>query len=251
MNAVASLGTTNGRAATYLLKCWIGACALMFLVACGGGGGDSASAVPPNNPATSSTVLAIAPIPQQTEVWCWAATAEMVFRHYGLPNLNPAANYQCGVVAAYYGGQCAVNCFACVAPIGSMSQMQALINNYGLVANQYFPSRVLTSSLLFNALTSSQLVQEIDANRPVIAGISPAGYAYPNFSQHAVLIVGYDNSSPTFRVIVNDPFPYLAFPAPSPYVLAGGVLVRPGQYSVPYSAFVGLMNWANTIYNVR
>ena len=220
--------------------------ALVFLAACGGGGDESPT--PP--PASGARTLSIAPIAQQTEVWCWAASAEMVFRHNGLPALN--GNYQCGIVAAYFGGQCAVDCGLCMQPIGPMSQMHVLINNYGAVAAQYAPSRNLSSTLVFSPLSINRVAAEINGNRPVVAGISPGGYAYPNLSMHVVLVVGYDVSGASPRLIVNDPFPYAAFPLqPNPYLQVGGFQTRPGQYSVNYSAFVSPMNWANTIYSIQ
>ena len=174
----------------------------------------------------------------------------MVFRHNNLPAVNQ--NYQCGIVAAYFGGQCAINCGLCVQPIGPMSQAQVLINNYGGVAAQYGPSRNLSSTLVFGPLSINQLASEIDSNRPVIAGISPGGYSYPNFSMHIVLVVGYDVTGPSPRVVVNDPFPYNAFPQQSnPYLRVGGFQIQSGQYSISYDSFVSPMNWANTIYRIQ
>lgn len=227
--------------------------------ACGGEDAPNQYAAPPATTAPISSaarVLNIAPIAQQTEVWCWAASAEMVFRYYGLPNLNPAGNFQCGIVAAYAGPQsaCWSNCFACLSGIGPVSQIQVLINNYGPVANIYLPSpsRVLTSRLLFNYLSFDNLAQQINSGQPIIAGVSPSGYAYPNISEHVVVIVGYRNDASGQRVIVNDPFPYQAFPTQqNPYFKANGSLLQLGQYSVPYSTFISQMKWANTVDQIR
>ena len=151
--------------------------ATCLLLSCGGGGSEP-QAAPPYEPAQGTRSLSITPVAQQTEVWCWAASAEMVFRHYDLPNLNPAGNYQCGIVAAYYGpaSSCWFNCATCISAIGSMSQMQLLINGYGNVARQFTTSRVLSSRLLFSALSFSDTAREIDAGRPILAGISPGGF---------------------------------------------------------------------------
>lgn len=224
---------------------------LASLIGSGGGGDDPPD--PPYEPRQGTYTLSIAPIAQQTEVWCWAAAAEMVFRHYGLPALN--TNYQCGIVAAYFGPNsfCWQNCFACVSAIGPMSQMHVLVNGYGPFVNQFTPSRVLSSSLVFSPLSFSDTAREIDSARPVLAGISPTGYAYPNISQHIVTIVGYQNTSGgTQVIIINDPFPYDLFPTnPNPYTLAGASRTRPGQYAVPYAAAVSRLQWANTIYQIR
>ena len=198
--------------------------------------------------------LNIVPIAQQTEVWCWAATAEMVFRYYGLPNLNGAGNYQCGIVAAYFQGQCLFNCGLCVVPIGGMTELQKLVLGYGAVARQVgVPSRDLQSSLVFRALQATEVKTEIDAGRPVIAGISAGGFPFPNFSQHVVLVTGYDATATPFQLIVNDPFPY-DLPAyvlhGNPYLQVGAVRVAPGRYRISYSSFVGPMAWGNSIYQI-
>lgn len=223
---------------------------LASLIGSGGGGDDPE---PPYNPRQGTYTLNISPIAQQTEVWCWAAAAEMVFRHYGLPALN--TNYQCGIVAAYFGpnSTCWFNCFSCVSAIGSMSQMHVLVNGYGAFANQFTPSRTLASSLVFSSISFGETAREIDNGRPVLAGISPDGYAYPNISQHVVVIVGYQNTNGGAQaVIVNDPFPYDLFPAtPNPYTLAGATRTRPGQYMVPYAAAISRLKWANTIFQIR
>jgi hypothetical protein len=223
------------------------------LFACGGG--SDPSPVPPSTTSLPvASALQIQPVAQQTMVWCWAASAQMVFQYYGLPNLNPGGNYQCGIVAAYFGQffpACLANCLACVHGIPSMDQEQLLLNGYGQLANQVGVfSRVLTSTLLFSALTMDQLATEIAAGRPVLAGISPSGVSYPDFSQHAVVIVGYDTSGVP-RLIVNDPFPYQAAGQPDPYLFFGGVQLKPGQYSIPYTSFVHSLQWGNTLYGIR
>ena len=230
------------------------ALALCTLCACGAGQNGNDSVSGPYQPAQTTRTLSVAPIAQQTEVWCWAASAEMIFRYYNLPNLNPVGNYQCGIVAAYYGSNstCSINCFTCVSAIGPMSNAKLLIDGYGVVAQQFTNSRVLSSILIFSALTFNDTAREIDASRPIIAGISPQGYSYPNISQHIVAIVGYQNSNGTQLVVVNDPFPYDLFPSsPNPYTLAGATRTRPGQYSISYSALVSRLQWGNTIYQIQ
>jgi hypothetical protein len=230
---------------------------LLGLVGCGGQEEktDFGVKVTPaiETPVTGQRLLSIVPMAQQTPVWCWAASAEMVLRYYGLPLLNPSGNYQCGIVAAYYGpnSSCYSNCFTCISPIGAMSNLQLLINNYGVVANQFFPSRVLSSRLVFSALTFSQLAAEINSNRPVVAGISPQNYSYPNFSQHFVVIIGFDTAGGVSSLIVNDPFPYAAAMTPDPYIQAGARQLQAGRYSIPYTTFLNQMNWGNTIDRIQ
>ncbi|MGI9478490.1 MAG: papain-like cysteine protease family protein [Hyphomicrobiaceae bacterium] len=40
---------------------------------------------------------------QQTSVWCWAATAQMVLEYFDFPDIDPVGNYQCGMVASTAG----------------------------------------------------------------------------------------------------------------------------------------------------
>ena len=87
-----------------------------------------------------SEQLRIRPVYQQTIVWCWAAVSEMVLRYYGVPNLNPAGNCQCGVVGSL-GGVCSANCGACVTAIGSTYQMAGVLRNYQQLAKQYSRQR--------------------------------------------------------------------------------------------------------------
>lgn len=208
----------------------------------------------------SSATLNLTPIAQQTEVWCWAAAAEMVFRYYGLPNVNSASNYQCGVVAAYAyilagtAHQCFYNCSLCIEPISTLTELKRVVDLYGQVALQAgFQSRVLKSRAFFGPLTLPQLARELDEGRPIIAGISFNGLRLPNISQHAVVIVGYDARGPEPILFVNDPFPYTLIvpPAQNPYLIVGGTLVAPGRYAISLSGFTNNLVWANTIYDIR
>src|SRR5208337_1656558 len=91
-----------------------------------------------------------------------------------------------------------------------------------------------------SALSSPQIVNEIDNGRPIIAGISPGiQFLPPGISEHAVLIVGYANGGAT--LVVNDPFPYQAAQMTPSYLQFGGRQVAPGQFQVPYSAMVGVI----------
>lgn len=223
-----------------------------LMVACGGGGNDGTQ---PSQPIiTGSRTLAIPPIYQQSEVWCWAASAEMIFRAYGLPNLNPAGNFQCGIVGAYYGPNhpCYSNCNLCQSGIGTMSQMKVLIDQYGLFSNNFTRSPVLSSRISLSALTFNNTASEINSGRPILAGISPNGYSYPNISEHVVVIVGYVINNQGQTLVVNDPFPYEAFPLlRNPYTSNGGILMQLGRYSISYSAFVSQMRWGNTLDQIR
>lgn len=190
-------------------------------------------------------VLSIAPRQQQTPVWCWAAAIEMVFRYHGAPNLNPAGNMQCAIVATR-GPACAQNCFNCVVSAGTLHNTVASMNVYRRMsaqANRRFPNVYfsITGLQSFGAIADA-----IDAREPMIAGISPnaGGRIYPaGMAEHAVVLVGYDDVRRT--VIVNDPYPYP--PAFNPYARARAAQLGPGRYEVSYQAFVQILGYRDTI----
>ncbi len=232
-------------------------CISINLLACGSETKTSAENGQQPSSAASAATLPITPTFQQTPVWCWAAAAEMVFRYYQLPNLNQFGNYQCGIVASWFlGTQCSSDCRLCSQPIGVMSNEYSLITQYGVLANNLgVPSRVLSASLIFRALTAQEIKVEIDGRRPIVAGINPGGgFALPNASQHIAVIAGYDFSSETPAVIVNDPFPFSIFPYiqfPHPYLTSGGVQLQQGQYRIPLNSLYTALSWNNSIVGIQ
>jgi hypothetical protein len=196
---------------------------------------------------TLAAILPIQPIAQQTPEWCFAASATMIFQHFGYPNLNQAGNFQCGVVAAQ-GGPCMINCFACPTAGGTMQRVGMIMQSYAMIAQQttgYFNSSVHMQ--MFGILSPAQIAGQIDNGAPIMAGISPGQIPYPpglGVSQHAVVIVGYETNGTAFNVVINDPYPY---PGVAPYVQAGGMQLQPGQYAVPYPIFVGVFHYGNSL----
>jgi len=192
--------------------------------------------------------LDIDPIAQQTPEWCWAAAAEMVLSHYGFPNLNPGGNFQCGVVGAQ-GGPCAMNCGFCLGAGGTTQRIAVVIATYARVAAAVtgFESDGFHPKAR-GIMSPGQIIAAIDDDAPVLAGITPSGVPYPpgsGFSQHAVVIVGYEGDESALDVIINDPYPYP--PSMIPYVHAGAQMLQPGQYRVPYPMFVGVFHYGNSI----
>jgi hypothetical protein len=193
--------------------------------------------------------LAIAPVIQQTPEWCWAAAAEMVLRHFRFPDLNPAGNYQCAIVGAQ-GGACARDCSLCLSGGGTTQRIAGVIRQYAEL------TRALTGFVVpgfdprtAGILSPRQIAAAIDRGAPLLAGVSPqAPPTAPGLglSRHAVVIEGYLAHGDSFAVIVNDPFPYSAsFVAP--YLGVGGAALQPGQFVVPYAAFVHRLRYENTI----
>jgi len=198
-------------------------------------------------PASWAKTLGISPVYQQTPVWCWAAVGEMVFRHYGVPTVNPAGNFQCGIVALLHP-VCNVNCMNCPVPAGSLQTMDDMLTRYPDVAGQVRGRDVsISTSVADEALSLDDVIAEIDAGRPIVAGISPSGYRTLGLSEHVALIIGYDDGA----LIVNDPFPFqLAF-AGDPYLAAGGQRVARGRYVIDYEAFVERLQWGESIYAIE
>ena len=195
--------------------------------------------------------LNIRPITQQTIVWCWAAVSEMVLKYYRFPNLNPAGNYQCGIVGSTTPF-CSSDCSKCITPIGSAFALSAVIANY----------QILTDTIImhhegrrFNVkvdgrLSPNEIADEIMNGKPIIVGISPSGmgsYYPPGMSEHVALIIGYERTPSAVKVLVNDPMPYALLHF-DPYIHAGGVRSsRPAQYWIDYRAFVNHLSYKDSI----
>jgi len=197
---------------------------------------------------TRAETIDIDPVIQQASVWCWAATAEMVLKHFGFPSVNPVGNYQCGVVGSL-GGVCNINCAACVGRGGPTTNLVPILNNYANIAD---PAQDFTPRHR-GRLTKSQIITSIDDDSPVIAGISPSyqGVDFPDglgMSEHVVVIVGYeDQEDGDLQLIVNDPFPYRYTGQPDPYLRNGAELIVDGQYRISYTSFVNSLRYRNSV----
>jgi hypothetical protein len=219
--------------------------------------GCDIQSVEPPPPAAS---LGISPVTQQTEIWCWAATVEMVLRHYDVPNINEGEDFQCGIVAVYalirYGSghPCTADCRECLDAIDGMPEVEHLVEEYGRVARDAgLSSPVLEATSVPRRLTLAELMGEIGAGRPVIAAVSSSGSSFPGANDHVVVLTGYDATGDGAVITVNDPYPYdrFASPAQNPYVLAGGRATRTGQYEIALQAFVDRFGWAGSLYRVE
>jgi len=70
-----------------------------------------------------------------------------------------------------------------------MTEIQKIVNQYGVVANNLGrQSKILNSLLVFRALSLQEITNDVKGNSPIIAGISPGGFALPNASQHVTVI---------------------------------------------------------------
>lgn len=215
--------------------------------------------VNPNCGIINPTTILIPPVQQETEVWCWLAVGEMIFKYYGLPTVNPVGEYQCGIVGAIGYSMngacdaCNVNCGNCIRPAGSPIMISYMLTNYPKIAcrNLFINNKTLNNSYIANYLSTSFLINELNQNRPVIAGISPGSlFVLPGNAQHVALITGYYYDSNNNLILkVNDPYPYWT-QGVDPYLSNGAVANGDLSYQIPFTNFVGGLKWNISWYNI-
>lgn len=197
----------------------------------------------------NAKTLSVPAVDQKLSSWCWLAAAEMVFRYYRVPAIHSV--YQCGLAASFFGGPCAVDCRYCNVGSGPVETIGTVITNYPGFARRYTGRNGpdLAADVSHEALSAEDLINEIDADRPVIAGISPhSRFLPPGLSEHAIVIIGYEGSDEQdLQVLVNDPFPYSSAGIPNPYTSNGGRQVGALRFRISYRALVERLAWRNTI----
>jgi hypothetical protein len=186
----------------------------------------------------------------------------MVFKNHDIPNGIPARlrtpnsdeDFQVAIVAKTDPGLSACaqyNLQACQHGAG-----QRATKRIGAVLYDY-PKAVgatpLVARTVYRRLGFETVKAEIEAGRPVIAGVNTSGFVHGPEAEHAVLIVGYnDDSSSAPEVIVNDPFDYAFYGAPNPWRHVHGTSTgRTGQYSAPFAQWTQFMPWVDAIYEIR
>lgn len=154
-----------------------------------------------------SMTLAVPAIPQQTQVWCWAAVSEMLLRYANAPRM------QCEIVGTWVRTNCCDAQIAqayCLHGAPSLQVIQQTLLGFGNIRTQ------LTGPMSFE-----QIKQTIASGRPIIA-------AYSNsFSGHVVVIHGYDERG---NIHIIDPY--------------YGQFVVPHGATFQYN---GQMIWSNSI----
>lgn len=81
-----------------------------------------------------SSEISILPVVQQNQFWCWAAVSEMILEHFDYGSINPAGNFQCGIVAML-GSRCDINCFLCNVGIVNLHNLTIVLLNYQYYAD--------------------------------------------------------------------------------------------------------------------
>ncbi len=121
--------------------------------------------------ATVKWLSTVVPVKQAKSNWCWAASSEMVIKHYG-----GTAN-QWAVVNYIYPNQNYPNYAA------SMSQTDQAIDHF-----QSHNGNISSSSLSFTAVK-----YQTNNNSPIVAG-----WLWYTGGGHMVVIRGYDDASPQY-----------------------------------------------------
>src|SRR5688500_5375746 len=198
--------------------------------------------------------LPISPVMQRTPVWCWVAVGEMVFEHFGVPNVNPVGEYQCGIIGALAGPMhpCWGACGRCIVPAGTPQNITNMLLQYPRIAGHLTRQSIagVRSRRVARALAVDEIKEELDNDRPIIAGVNPAGVSGP-FAQHVVLIIGYEEDEDSLILTVNDPYPY-AFVGNrfDPFLRASGEGGN-GQYRIAYDNFRRGLRWSESFYQLR
>lgn len=183
--------------------------------------------------------LDIFPVEQQTKVWCWLATGEMILKHFGLPNRNPYGNYQCGIIGSiFYNSVCNQNCFntSCIRGSGSNLNTVRMLKDYS-----WLSARKVFNCKEAYELTFSDIKRNIDQEKPILCGISPSRRRYYDGAEHVVVLVGYDVINSVPKVIINDPFPYPNYD--NPYLKLGATVLQSNQYLIDLDSFTINMFW--------
>lgn len=191
-----------------------------------------------------SKLLNINPVMQQTEVWCWLATGEMILKHYDIPNLNEVGNYQCGIIGSIFpGSNCSYDCFQCVRGSGSNAMTVKMFKDYAWIAG-----RKIFDCQEGKELDFKTIKQNIQADKPILCGISPNRRIYSYGAEHVVVLVGYKIINNVPYIIINDPYPY---PRPENlYLNAGGTSLKNYQYLIPLQKFTNNIFWHWSLHNI-
>jgi hypothetical protein len=137
-------------------------------------------------------VIHVLPVPligQHTNVWCWAASGQMVMKYFGqdVP--------QCGQATYQFGQAANVDCCHSPTPAACVHGGQVEIGHYGFTYNQLGNTASLTATQVENQIKTRK--------RPWI--MNPHG---PGKFGHVTVAVGYVTLNKAVVLIaVNDPWP--------------------------------------------
>jgi hypothetical protein len=158
---------------------------------------SNTSSVPGNiSEQDSGVMLNIPLILQNTPVWCWVASAEMVIRYKNYGN----SLQQCQMLEIGFqtpSGYCCSNPNNCMTT-GTAQQIQYLVYNFGGRA-----------SSLSGPLSEKSVLTTLKSNNPVIAFIKLSPFSN---SGHVVVIRGIRFSQDVQQAVltINDPLSYIS-----------------------------------------
>lgn len=145
--------------------------------------------------------LQIQNLPQETQLWCWAAVAQQIILRRNGPTRTPP---QCGLVAAAFNlspGYCCQSPTPCMTT-GSLQQIQGLI--------AYFGGRWSSISPPASPMT---IYQTLASGRAIIMAVQSSPY-----SGHVVVLRGMAWVPTPIGVqpvlYINDPMAYFTQPVP-------------------------------------
>ncbi|MEO5645437.1 MAG: papain-like cysteine protease family protein [Bacteroidia bacterium] len=197
--------------------------------------------------ANTQSQLSISPVEQQTQVWCWLATGEMIFRYFNLPNLNPGNNYQCGIIGSIFPNTpCGSDCFnsVCIRGSGSNANTVKMLKDYAWISSGKVFSCTESYELGFDIIKSN-----IDQRKPILCGVSPNRRQYYYGAEHVILLIGYQVRMNIPYVIINDPFPYSS--NDNPYLKAGASELQQNQYLIRLETFTKTIFWHWSLSDIR
>jgi hypothetical protein len=214
-------------------------------------------------------VLDIPPLFQRNSMWCWLTVGEMIFKYHKVPAYDPWKSaglkappladtdklYQWGVLSVVHPA-CWLFPDVCAAVGGgSWENLQKMLRDFPPRAGQQNNQKIgpIGCDQKGGCLTAAQIKTEIDAGRPIIAGITPGGNpnAPPPVPAHVALIIGYIDKGNDIDLIVNDPWPYQLLKQDAPYTLFGGSQNCDANYTIDRSTFCTKAVWNGSLINIQ
>lgn len=195
-------------------------------------------------------ILDVPRVEQETKVWCWLASSEMVEKYYGACSVDKDPDIQCSMIrymafSGYVDPNCAFDCKSCLYPAGTIDNLVIPIDYYTKDASKNC-GVALKSHIEHVEASVSRLKHEIDHNRPIMAGINPSlRGCTSNEAEHLVVIVGYKGKGNNPVLRVNDPYDYTKV---NPYAMTDAKMVKNGVYDISYKNLLQKFCWQSTIY---
>ena len=204
-------------------------------------------------PAMAAEVsLHIPPVVQDRTSWSWAAVGEMVFKYYSVPAAHQT-DYQCGIAQSRKFCSGIPNCGECDSPAADDVAMAHILAQYPVLATKGGTAGdiALTVQSKTGSLSEAEVKKELKEGRPIIVGLSPAGFKVDGSAQHMALIIGYDDGYGDLMLTVNDPFPFedeRFQRVGNPYHIQGLSGGSDGQYEIGLERFRSRLKWTQTMY---